>query len=136
MTRDLPPGPRPKIEPKLDYEPPSRPPAARPGRDSFWSPRKWKLYLLAAWAAATSFWIPVAAQRHHMDYVVESYRTYHYYENALLNAADRTYLRQGYRRAEAQLTAIEPYLWAFLLEGIAAPLLILFGGAWLLRNAK
>lgn len=125
-----------KVTPKLDYEPPPRPKAPPRPREKFWSPRKWKLYLLALWAAGTAFWIPVAAQNNHMDYVAESYRTYWRYEKAIATTTDRTYLRQGYRRATAQLETADPYLWSFLWQGIAIPLLLLGGGAWLLRNAR
>jgi hypothetical protein len=128
--------PKQRVTPTLDYVPRRRmaPPPPRP--EGFWSPRKWKLYLLAVWVAGTAFWVPVCAERNHMSYVWDTYSLYWHYEKAIINSTDRTYVRKGYTKAEAQLSTADPYLWTFFFQGIAAPLMLLAGGAWLLRNAR
>lgn len=125
-----------RVTPKLDYEPPPRPhkPAAKP--DKFWSPKKWKLYLFAGWVACASFWLPVAYERTHMQFAVDTYSLYWHYERQVQEGRNPTYARRGYQKAEAKLKDADPYIFQFLITGIFSPLLILAGGAWLLRNAK
>ena len=103
--------------------------------DGLWSPRKWKLYLLALWCAGTAFWVPIAYDRTEMGLAWDAYSTYSYYENKIQTQPPNVYTRQGYMKAEAYLEQVDPYIWSFLMTGVAAPLLLLMGGAWLLRNA-
>lgn len=128
-----------RVTPKLDYEHPYRPRKPEgppPPPEKFWSPRKWKLYLLAGWCACTAFWVPISYERTHMQFAVDAYKLYWHYETQVQTGRNPTYARRGYKKAVDRLEDADPYLMQFLLSGILSPLLILGGGAWLLRKAK
>jgi hypothetical protein len=108
--------------------------SAKPPR--IWSPKKWKLYLLAAWFAGAAFWIPVAYDRYHMEQVMESYRLLGFYQDQMIQGYNRDYMRRGYQRAGKLVDDNQQYMLIFLFNGFLVPLILLGGGAWLLRNAK
>ena len=111
-----------------------RPPPRKP--PPFWSARKWKLYLFALWLAGTAFWLPVAAERSHMGFVADTYSLYWHYEKSIQDGGSTRYTRTGFRKAEEKLRDADRYIFSFIVTGIVWPLLVLAGGAWLLRKAK
>lgn len=115
--------------------PPAAKPAGRPG-SGLWSPRKWKLYLLAIWFAVTAFWMPVAYDCYNMPAAMSVYRLYGYYEQQVQDGGNPEYARRGYQKAMRQLDEVESYVSTFILNAVLLPLVILAGGAWLLRKAK
>ena len=125
-----------RVTPKIDYEPPRRaaPPPRKP--EKFWSPKKWKLYLFAAWFACAAFWLPIAAEKSHMSHVYDTYSLYWHYEKQVQRGYNRDYARRGYQKAEARLRDVDQYIFQFLVTGFVWPLMILAAGGWLLRKAK
>ena len=126
-----------RVTPKLDYEPPHRAQKPAPRKpEKFWSPKNWKLYLFAGWLACFAFWMPVAYERSHMEFVADTYSLYWHYEKQVQGGHNRDYARRGYKKAEARLREADEFIFQFMVTGFVWPLMILAAGGWLLRKAK